>query len=128
MPGELKRATRVAERVKEELAVLVSQELRDPRVDGVIVSGVRVSDDLRSVRVRFRLLEGGDDVGRRKAAKDGLTRASGLLRRELTARAQLRFAPELSFFYDEGQEARDRVDELLEEVKREEKSREKPGS
>jgi ribosome-binding factor A len=118
MPGDVKRAVRVAERIREELAVLVSQELGDPRVDGVIVSGVRVSDDLRSVRVRFRLLEGAD-AARRKTASDGLVRASGFLRREVAQRAGLRFVPELTFFYDEGQEARDRVDELLEEVRRE---------
>jgi ribosome-binding factor A len=116
--AEVKRAARVAERLREELAGLVSHELGDPRVQGVIVSRVKLSDDLRHARVLFRLLEGGDDAERRKSAQAGLERAAGVLRREVTARAGLRFAPELKFHYDEGQEAGDRIEQLLDEVRR----------
>jgi len=45
-------------------------------------------------------------------------RAEAYLRRAVTKRVGLRFAPELRFFYDEGQDAVTRIEELLEEVKR----------
>ena len=41
------------------------------------------------------------------------------LRKAVTARLGLRVAPELRFIYDEGQDARDRIERLLDEVKRE---------
>ena len=125
MAAEVKRATRVGERLRVELAGLVAHELGDPRVVGVIVARVKVSDDLRHARVYFRLLEGGDDPARRAEAKTGLERAAGMLRREVTSRAGLRYAPELKFPDDEGQEAGDRIEALLEEVRRDRRARDK---
>lgn len=122
MPAEVKRSVRVAARLREELAILIVQEARDPRLAGVLVSRVEMPDDLRSARVYVRLLEGGDDPARRKEALTGLSRASGMLRREIGTRVGLRFAPELRFYYDAGQERVDRIEQLLEEVKREKKT------
>lgn len=120
MAGEVKRASRVAEGIREELSLLLTTRVRDPRLVGVLVSRVALTDDLRSARVYFRLLEGGDG-DRIEAAKTGLSKAAGLLRKELGAKLKLRVVPELRFTYDEGQEARDRIDALLEEVRRERK-------
>jgi ribosome-binding factor A len=41
----------------------------------------------------------------------------------VTSALKLRYAPELRFSYDEGQEARDRIEELLHEVAREKRER-----
>ena len=117
MAGEVKRASRVAEGIREELAMLLTTRVRDPRIVGVLVSRVDLSDDLRSARVFFRLLEGANEA-RIEEAKTGLARASGMLRKELSAALKLRAAPELRFTYDAGQEARDRIEALLDEVKR----------
>ncbi len=118
MPAEVKRAVRVAARIKVELATLLTTEIRDPRIAGVVVSRVEMPDDLRGARVYVRLLEGGD-AARRKEALTGLGRAAGMLRREIGLRVGLRFAPELRFYYDVGQEKVDRIEILLDEVKRE---------
>ena len=115
--AEAKRSTRVAERLREELAVLVSRELSDPRVAGAIVSRVEMSDDLKTARVYVRRLEGvagGEDA----TLVAGLTKAGSLLRREVTKRVGLRYAPELRFFYDAGLDATNRIESLLEDIKR----------
>ena len=122
MPAEVKRSVRVAARLREELANLIAQDARDPRLAGVLVSRVEMPDDLRLARVYVRMLEGGDDPARRKEAMTGLARASGMLRREVGNRVGLRYAPELRFYYDAGQERVDRIEQLLEEVKREKKT------
>lgn len=121
MAGEIKRAARVAEGIREELSTLLTTRVRDPRLRGVLVSRVDLSDDLRNARVFFRLLEGGDDADRLEEAKVGLAKAAGLFRKEVSTALKLRTAPEFRFSYDAGQEARDRIDALLEEVKRERK-------
>src|SRR5471030_257904 len=102
MPGEIKRATRVAERLREELAFLLSREVKDPRVKSVLISRVDMPDDLKMAKVQVRLMEGGDDLARRKEALLGLAHAASMIRREVARRMSLRFAPELRFFYDEG--------------------------
>ena len=112
--GEVKRASRVAERVKEELAWLLTREVRDPGAAGAIVSRVEMTDDLKSVRVYVRTLEGKGE----EQVLAALKRASPMLRRQVTTRVGLRFAPELKFFYDERLDAVTRIEELLEEVKR----------
>lgn len=118
MANENKRSTRVAERMKEELALLLLSEVSDPALRGVLVSEVQVTDDCRFGRIYFRFLDGLAPESRRKECQDGFRRAYGFLRRELGTRLQLRVAPELRFLYDEGQDARLRVDALLDEVKR----------
>lgn len=113
--ADVKRAIRVAERVREELASLIANTVKDPRARGVVVSRVEMPDDLRSARVYIRLLEGGDE-DERASAIVGLTRAAPLLRREITNAAGLRYAPELRFFYDDGYDKALRIDELLHEI------------
>jgi ribosome-binding factor A len=111
---EVKRASRVAERIREEMANLFTHELRDPGAAGAIVSRVEVTDDLKIARVYVRTLEGKgqDDV------LAALKRASSMLRKQVTSRLALRFAPELRFFYDDRQDVVNRIEELLEEVKK----------
>jgi ribosome-binding factor A len=117
------RARRVAEGVREELASLLADEVRDPKAVGVVLTRVEMAGDLRSARVHVRLLEGGDDAERRAAALQALARASGMLRREVTQRLGLRYAPALAFVYDEGLDATARVEELLAEIASEHKAK-----
>lgn len=119
------RPTRVAAQLRQEIARLVGRDLADPRLEGVVVSSAWLSADLRLAKVFFRIAT--TDVGaaleaRRRDASVALERATGRLRKAVTARLALRVAPELRFVYDEGQDARDRIERLLDEVKREARS------
>jgi ribosome-binding factor A len=127
MASEAKtRPARVAAQLRQELARLVARDLGDPRLEGLVVASVSMSGDLRIAKVFWRLaiLEAPGVVLdlRRKETQTALERASGRLKRAITARLQLRVAPELKFEYDAGQEKRDRIDQLLEEVKRDTKA------
>jgi ribosome-binding factor A len=98
------------------LAEVLGRVVNDPRLRGLTVTNVEITDDLRMVRVGVRTLETDVTEARRKEILKGLERALGVIRRELTARAQLRYAPELRFHYDAGGEAQTRIDELLAEI------------
>ncbi|HEX3769749.1 MAG TPA: 30S ribosome-binding factor RbfA [Polyangiaceae bacterium] len=117
------RARRVEGGVREELSTLMAQDLKDPRAAGAVVTRVEMAPDLRSARVHVRLLAGGDDEARRREVVGALGRASGMLRRELTHRLGLRYAPDLRFFYDEGMDAASNVERLLAEIAAEKKPR-----
>ena len=98
MPGDSNRRRRVAELLKRELAILVQQELDDPRVHGVTITAVEASADLSSAKVYFTTLAEGEEASRTAVA---LNRAAGFLRRALKSRVVLRGVPELRFRFDE---------------------------
>lgn len=120
------RPARMAAEIRQELARLIARDLGDPRLEGLIIASVSITKDLRLARVYWRLAilagPGVNIEARRKEAQQALERATGRLKSAITTRLKMRFAPELRFQYDAGQEARDRIDELLEEVKRDRKS------
>lgn len=119
MNTEVKRATRVASRIQEALAREIGN-LRDPRIEGAIVSRVELTDDLQSARVYVRSLSTLDEPARRSMIK-GFDAASARLRREVTKAVALRYSPALRFYFDEGTDAVARVEELLHEIKQERK-------
>lgn len=125
MPSEVKRSVRVAGRVREELAWLLTREVRDPRVSGVTIARVEMPDDLRMARVFVRLLD--DSEGKREEALRGLARAAGMLRQRVTRAVGLRYAPELTFRYDDGQDKVTRIEELLAEVEADRRVNERKG-
>ena len=117
------RVRRVEKALREELASMLAHEVKDPGAAGTIVTRVELTNDLRSAKVHLRLLEGGDDPARRTSVLAALARATGMLRREVTQRLQLRSAPELRFVYDDGIDNTTRVEQLLSEIDAERKPR-----
>jgi ribosome-binding factor A len=117
------RARRVGESVREEIATLLAKDVKDPRVAGAVVTRVEMAGDLRSARVHVCLLQAGDNAARRRALVGALGRASGLIRREVTRRLGLRYAPELRFLYDDGGDHLTEVERLLAEIAAERRSR-----
>ena len=51
--SSFKRADRVADLIKMEIADLLLKQVRDPRIGSVTITGVKVTDDLRTARVFF---------------------------------------------------------------------------
>ena len=117
-----RRPARVAADIRHAIARMIARDLSDPRLEGVALSSVAITNDLRIATIGWRLVSGASDAERRKSAQKGLERVSPRLRRAVGQELALRHAPELRFEYDEGQDARDRIDQLLEEVKRDRKA------
>jgi ribosome-binding factor A len=113
---ETRRSQRVALLVREELSRLVLTEAHDPELKRVTITDVEMPPDLKSARVYFSCLGQGAEQERAAAALD---RASGYLRREVTRRCGLRYAPELFFTLDRTLERGARIEELLARVRAE---------
>jgi len=105
--------------------VLLRGSLRDPATQGVFISDVKMSKDLRYARVYVRLTECATGDEERQNAISALARATGYLRRVLAPRLKLRYVPELRFFWDEQVDRASRIDTLLEEIRREQNDRER---
>ncbi|MDE3017676.1 MAG: 30S ribosome-binding factor RbfA [Nitrospirota bacterium] len=114
-----KRATRVADQIRMEVADIIMRKTKDPRVTSVTVTDVEVTDDLRIARV---FVTTGVDGQHEAEALAGLAKAAGFIRAELGRRLQLRYTPELIFQKDVSGPRGDRILALLEQVETEGKS------
>ena len=99
MAREFSRSRRVGEQMQRELALLIQQEIKDPRVGMVTVSGVEVSRDMAHAKVFITVMNA--DAEQVRLSLEALRHAAGFLRRELGRRMMLRSVPELHFAYDE---------------------------
>ena len=114
MPKDYPRSRRIAEQIQRELADLIRLELKDPRVPGLItVSDVEVSPDQSQAKVFFTVL--GDERAIPEATQ-GLNRAAGFLRTQLSRRMKLRTVPQLHFEYDASVERGIRLTHLIDEA------------
>ncbi|MEZ5448518.1 MAG: 30S ribosome-binding factor RbfA [Thiolinea sp.] len=93
------RSERVAEQIQRDLAQLIRERVKDPRVGMVTLLDVSVSRDLAHAKIWFDVL----DAGQAEQAQEALNHAAGFLRRELGRGLKLRITPELRFFYDDTQ-------------------------
>lgn len=117
---EYKRSDRVADLLKKEIADLVFRRVKDPRVAGVTISGVEVSDDLKHARVFYCVMGQSANEDAKKNAASGLDKARGFVRQELGRRLSLRYIPQLQFQYDNSFEYGDKIEKLLKELHKDE--------
>ena len=108
-----RRTERLNGLIHEELSRIILRVVKDPRVKGVTFTHVKVSKDLRHARIYYSLLGGSDD---RSNAEKGLQSAKGVMRREIGRNLQLRYTPELEFFFDDSLEYAEHIEKLLKDV------------
>lgn len=110
MPREFSRTRRVGEQIQRELAQLIQQEIKDPRLGMVTVSAVDVSRDLAVAKVYVTVL----DDACLDTTLGILNKATGFLRHSLGKRMKLRAVPELRFINDKTLAEGTRLTELIE--------------
>jgi ribosome-binding factor A len=103
--------------------MLLMQEVRDPRLESLTVTGVDVTPDLMLARVHFTVL---GQEGEEQEAVTALERAKGFLRTQLAGRVQLRYMPELVFELDKSTEYGQRIEELLRQIAESEQASDGP--
>ena len=108
-----RRRDRLAAEIRASVADLIASKLKDPRIGFVTVTRAEVAADLAYIRVFVSVL---GDEAQRQATLQGLSKAAGFVRRELGQRLRLRLTPEVTFVYDRGIEAADRIARLIEET------------
>ena len=92
--------------------------LRNPLLADAYITNVILTDDLRHARIYFRLTRQEVDAKQQEAALRALGGSSGHIRRELGPKLQLKFMPDLVFFWDEGVDRAARVEAVLDELRK----------
>lgn len=109
----MRRQDRVAQALKEEISNIIHDELKDPRLGFVTITGVQLSPDLRCAKIFFSVLGEELDYKKTKAALDS---ALGFIRRLIAQRIKLRFTPEITFRQDRSCEYSIRIQEVLNQI------------
>ena len=111
---EYDRTERIASALRRELAEIIRDEVKDPRLKLLTLQEVRVSRDLSHAKVYFTCFpvdQGGDEQAR---LLNG--RLAGFLRRQLAQRARLRTVPQLKFVHDESIARGEHLSHLIDEA------------
>jgi len=106
------RAVKLADQIRDTVAINLTTVLRDPRLKNVTVTHVNLSADLQIATIYFRTLR--DDHHPTLAALKG---ACGFLRRKLARVLDVKRVPELRFFYDTSVEYAAHIEDLLTQIK-----------
>ena len=108
-----RRVDRVNALLQRELAMLISEELRDPRISFPTVTSVETTPDLRTARVFVSVLGGDEAV---TSTMKALNEARPFIRHEVGSRTDLRFVPEIEFVNDASAARASRIVRLLREA------------
>ena len=112
------RMGRIDEEYRKELSQIISYDLKNPNVTGMIsVTKVKVTTDLKYAKVYVSILNSKNI----KETMDGLKKSSGYIRSELAKRINLRNTPELIFEIDDSIEYGAKIDSILKEILPEER-------
>jgi ribosome-binding factor A len=110
------RLQRIADRIRQELSVMLIREISDPRLHQVYVSDVRVDRELAYADVYVSALEG---KSRSEEILAGMESANGFFRRTLASRVELRAFPRLRFHWDPTPEHAEHIERLLDQIRQE---------
>jgi len=110
-----RRTDRINEQLREEISMLLTRSIKDPRLNGIIsVTRVVSSGDLRSARVYISVM---GNLQTKRDALAGIQSAASFLRRELRDRINMKHTPFLTYDLDDSLEEADQLLRLMNQVK-----------
>ena len=110
-----KRSQRVSDLIREEIADIIMNKVKDPRLGFVTVTGAKITEDLKIATIYLSILKEEE----KETTIEMLNSAKGFIRAELAKRLRMKFIPSLTFRIDESLEYGVRIEKLLREIKKE---------
>lgn len=108
------RPSRVADELYELIVCALRTDITDPRLSDVYVTRVSMTKDLRTARVCYYF----SDIQKadREKAEEGFKSARGFIKRLVGEKLSLKFMPEINFYYDEGEDTKNKIDSIFEQI------------
>ncbi|MCK8624032.1 30S ribosome-binding factor RbfA [Apilactobacillus xinyiensis] len=113
------RVGRLEQEIQREVNDILLKRVRDPRVDGVTITGVDVTGDLQQSTIYYSILS--DKDADEENTQKGLEKATPLIRGELGSRLSIYKTPEIKFALDNSIQYGSKIDQLINKLKREDK-------
>ena len=118
MPKNNNRQGRIDEEFRKELSQIISYDLKEPSVTGMIsVTRVKVTPDLKYAKVYVSLLNSKSV----EKTMQGLKESAGFMRSQVAKKVNLRITPELVFEYDDSIEHGEKIDNILKQISMQDK-------
>lgn len=110
MPASASRKLRMESLLKREIAAYILRDLRDPRLGFLTVTRVVMSGDLQIATCYYTILGSEKD---RTLARHALSSARGRIISAYAPVLRTRLLPRLRFAYDDEEDRRQRMDDLI---------------
>lgn len=99
--------------LREEISMIIQQEIKDPGLGFITVIDVRMTEDLKYAKVYYSVY--GSEEERERTAQ-ALKRATSYIKHLLGDKVRMKYMPEITFVYDTDQEKAARIDAILKKV------------
>ncbi len=115
MPTNENRLNRINEELRKEISNIISFELKNPDVTGLIsVTKVKITPDLKYAKVYVSMLNSKNNAKTLEALK----KSAGYIRSEIAKKINLRITPELVFEEDDSMEYGMKIESILKDLNR----------
>ena len=114
---QTKRSDKVSDLLKKEISLIISSEIKDPRLRNINITAVKVSDDIGIATVFYTVI--GESIQKTHSNIDSkiLVKLSGMIRSNLAKKIKIRRIPKIKFRFDESIEYSEKIEKLLKNLK-----------
>ena len=111
------RAEKVSDLLKKEISLIITNEIKDPRLQNINITAVKVSDDMGIASVFYSII--GESIHKSDSKIDDsiLKKFSGMIRSNLAKKIKIRRIPKIIFRFDESIEYSENIEKLLRNLK-----------
>ncbi len=111
------RAEKIGDELKKEISLIINKKTKDPRLQSINITAVKVSDDIGIATVFYTVI--GESIIKDQSEIDPkvLKKFSGMIRSKLSKTMQIRRVPVINFRFDESIEYSDNIESLLKNIK-----------
>ena len=111
------RAEKVSDLLKKEISLTITNEIKDPRLQNINITAVKVSDDIGIATVFYSII--GESIHKSDSKIDDriLKKFSGMIRSNLAKKIKIRRIPKIIFRFDESIEYSENIEKLLRNLK-----------
>jgi len=118
MPKNEARLNRINEELKKEISHIITFELKNPNVTGLIsVTRAKITPDLKYAKVYVSIL----NAKSKEKTLQGLEESAGFIRSQIAKTINLRITPQIVFTLDDSMEYGEKIEGILKELKEEKK-------
>ena len=111
------RSDKVADLLKKEISLIITNEIKDIRLQNINITAVKVSDDIGIATVFYTVI--GESIHKKESKIDEkiLEKFSGMVRSNLARKIKIRRVPKIKFRFDESIEYSENIEKLLKNLK-----------
>ena len=111
------RPEKIADLLKKEVSLILSYEVKDPRLQNINITAVKVTDDIGIAYVYYTIIGKSIKKKESKVENNVLIKLSGMLRSKISKLIEIRRVPKIIFKFDESIEYSENIEKLLKNIK-----------